>query len=154
MRFIYLDRVLELEPDKRALGNKLVTISEEFFPTHYEKVPVVPPTILIECMAQLGGWLHIVSRDFQIETVLVLVEGAEFLGSVRPGDLLTVEAWLTFGHIDGATVRAEVRIGEQLIARVGRMLFGSKVIPDPTKVQGRRDAFAYRGGTLNGPRRS
>jgi 3-hydroxymyristoyl/3-hydroxydecanoyl-(acyl carrier protein) dehydratase len=148
MRFIYFDKVLELEKDKRALAHKVVSLTEEFLPAHYGKVAVMPPSLVVECLAQVAGWLHVASRDFQVETMLVLLEDVEFLGLVQPGHTLILEAWLSFGHIDGATMRAEARIGDQPIARVGRMLFGSKVIPDPRRVQDRRDGFSYRGGNL------
>jgi len=148
MRFIYFDKMLEVEKDKRALASKAVSVTEEFFPAHYGKAPVMPPSLIVECMAQVGGWLHVVSRDFQIETMLVLVQDVQFWGLVRPGQVLMLEAWLAFGHVDGATMRAEARVGDQVVARVARMLFGSKVIPDPLQVQARREGFAYRGGTL------
>jgi 3-hydroxyacyl-[acyl-carrier-protein] dehydratase len=148
VRFIYFDKMLELEPDKRALATKVVSVTEEFFPQHYGRVAVMPPSLIVECMAQVAGWLHIASRNFQVETMLVLLDDVEFFDLVQPGQTLTLEVWLMFGHVDGATLRGEVRIGDKLIAKAGRMLFGSKVLADPLKVQERRDLFAYRQGVL------
>ncbi len=149
MRFIYFDRMLELEPQKRALAIKAVSLTEEFFPNHYGKTAIMPASVIIECLAQVAGWLHVVSRSFEVESMLVLVEDVTFLQLVRPGETLSLEAWQTFGHHDGATTRAEARIGNQVIARVGRMVFGSKASAEPAAVEERRAAFRYRGGIIN-----
>jgi 3-hydroxyacyl-[acyl-carrier-protein] dehydratase len=149
MRFIYFDRMLELEPGKRALAIKAVSLTEEFFPSHYGKSAVMPASVLIECMAQVAGWLHVVSRNFEVETMLVLVEDVTCVQLVRPGDTLSLEAWQTFGHHDGATIRTEARIGNQVVGRIGRMVFGSKASVEKSSVEDRRAAYQYRGGVIN-----
>lgn len=98
MRFLFYDRILELEVRKRALARKVVALSEEFFPEHYPRRPIMPATLLIETMAQTAGWLSVVSNDFAVDTVLGLIEGVQIFDQVRPGDVLTVEV-LSLIHI-------------------------------------------------------
>jgi len=55
VRFLFCDRILELEPGKRALATKMVSLSEEFLPDHYARQPVMPSTMVMECLAQLAA---------------------------------------------------------------------------------------------------
>ena len=53
--FLLIDRVLELEPDKRVLALKNVTINEPFFTGHFPHLPVMPGVLVVEAMAQAAG---------------------------------------------------------------------------------------------------
>ena len=55
--FLLVDRVLELDPDRRIVGIKNVTINEPFFQGHFPGRPVMPGVLIIEAMAQVGGLL-------------------------------------------------------------------------------------------------
>ena len=153
MRFFFFDRLLYLEPGKGARAIKAVSLTEEFLPSHFGKVPVMPATLLFECLAQVAGWLHVVSRDFSARTLLVLIEGGRVLRQVRPGDVLELEAWLDFDHADGSTMHAEARIDGERVAVLERIVFGSEISRDPTYARSQRDLFAYIcGGSEHLPR--
>ena len=55
--FLLVDRVLELEPDRRIVGIKNVTVNEPFFQGHFPGRPVMPGVLILEAMAQVGGLL-------------------------------------------------------------------------------------------------
>ena len=55
--FLLVDRILELEKDKRIVGIKNVTINEPFFTGHFPEIPVMPGVLIIEAMAQVAGIL-------------------------------------------------------------------------------------------------
>src|SRR3990170_6551863 len=55
--FLLVDRILELEPDKRIVGLKNVSMNEPFFVGHFPGFPVMPGVLIIEAMAQTGGVL-------------------------------------------------------------------------------------------------
>ena len=53
--FLLVDRVLELEPGKKAVGLKNVTMGEAHFQGHFPNQPIMPGVLIVEAMAQLGG---------------------------------------------------------------------------------------------------
>ena len=53
--FLLVDRIVEIEGDKRIVGLKNVTINEPFFQGHFPGAPVMPGVLIIECMAQVAG---------------------------------------------------------------------------------------------------
>ena len=91
--FLLVDRILELEPDKRIVGLKNVTINEQFFQGHFPGAPVMPGVLIIESMAQVAGVL--IYRDLpEKEKKLIYFAGianAKFRRPVVPGDQLRIE---------------------------------------------------------------
>lgn len=91
--FLLVDRIVELEPDKRIVGLKNVTINEPFFPGHFPGAPVMPGVLIIEAMAQVAGVM--IYRDLpEREKKLIYftgIENAKFRRPVVPGDQLRIE---------------------------------------------------------------
>ena len=96
--FLLVDRVVEVEPNKRVLAYKNVSINEPFFQGHFPGKPVMPGVLVIEALAQAGGLLTQLSSDPanpQTETFyLVKVDNAKFTNMVVPGDKLELEVEL------------------------------------------------------------
>jgi beta-hydroxyacyl-ACP dehydratase FabZ len=91
--FLFVDRVLELEPRKRIVAVKNVTINEEFFLGHFPGHPVVPGVLLIEGIAQAGGILLLHDLPEREKKLLYFtsIEGAKFRRPVVPGDQVRYE---------------------------------------------------------------
>ncbi|HRO63621.1 3-hydroxyacyl-ACP dehydratase FabZ [Thermomonas sp.] len=96
--FLLVDRVVALEPEKRVLAYKNVSINEPFFQGHFPGKPVMPGVLVIEALAQAGGLLSQLSRnpsDPLTETFyLVKVDNAKFSRMVGPGDRLDLDVEL------------------------------------------------------------
>lgn len=88
--FLLVDRVLELEPRKRVVALKNVTINEPFFQGHFPGAPVMPGVLVIEGLAQAGGILALQERPDRDDKLVYLmsIERARFRRPVVPGDQL------------------------------------------------------------------
>jgi len=91
--FLLVDRVLEMEPDKRIVALKNVTANEEFFLGHFPGHPVVPGVLLVEGMAQAGGILLLHDLPDRERKLLYFtsIENAKFRRPVVPGDQVRFE---------------------------------------------------------------
>jgi len=81
--FLYVDKIIELEPRVRIVGIKQVTANEHFFAGHFPGAPVMPGVLQIEALAQVGAILAL--REFEDR------ENARFRRPVVPGDTLVLE---------------------------------------------------------------
>ena len=114
--FLLVDRIVELDPQKRIVGLKNVTINEQFFQGHFPGAPVMPGVLIIESMAQVAGVL--LYRDLpDREKKLIYftsIENAKFRRPVVPGDQLRIEMEFlnrrnNFGKMQGrATVEGKL----------------------------------------------
>ncbi len=94
--FLLVDRIVELEPEKRVVGLKNVTINEPFFPGHFPGAPVMPGVLIVEAMAQVAAVM--VYRDMPDKEKRLIyftgIESAKFRRPVLPGDQLRIEVEL------------------------------------------------------------
>jgi 3-hydroxyacyl-[acyl-carrier-protein] dehydratase len=90
--FLMVDRIIEIEPGKKAIGIKNVTINEEFFQGHFPGEPIMPGVLIIEAMAQVAGILAFRSGATVGKSVYFMsIEKAKFRKPVVPGDQLRLE---------------------------------------------------------------
>jgi 3-hydroxyacyl-[acyl-carrier-protein] dehydratase len=152
VRFLFYDRILELVPARRIVATKAISIGDEFLHDHYSRSPLMPATLVLESLAQVAGWLYMITEDFTIHAILVMFEGAEVKRHPRPGDTLILDVSLEFRHQGGATLRGVARDSAGVFVQVARMVFGSMQLTDPRDVTRARELFSYLSGgfVLNG----
>ena len=95
--FLLVDRILEIEPGRRVVGVKNVTINEAFFQGHFPGQPIMPGVLIIEAMAQVGGVLLMRTLNASPEKKLLYFTGidrAKFRRPVLPGDQIRFEVEL------------------------------------------------------------
>jgi 3-hydroxyacyl-[acyl-carrier-protein] dehydratase len=119
--FLLVDRIIELDPAKRAVGIKNVTFNEPFFTGHFPQRPIMPGVLIVEAMAQTGGILAFKSfPDLKGSVLFMGIDHARFRKPVIPGDQLKMvvevlkhrrELWVFEGQafVDDQVV-AEARI--------------------------------------------
>jgi len=123
--FLLVDRVLELEPGRRILALKNVTINEPFFPGHFPHHPVMPGVMVIEALAQTAAILAFKSGerlpDENSVVYFVGIDEARFKSPVGPGDQLMLHARIERRLKGIWRFSTEARVGERLAAE-GRMM--------------------------------
>jgi 3-hydroxyacyl-[acyl-carrier-protein] dehydratase len=93
--FLLLDRVLELEPGQRAVGEKLVSIGEPFFQGHFPGYPIMPGVLIIEALAQTACVAALSVPEYKDKIGLFAgIDNVRFKRPVRPGDTLRLEVRL------------------------------------------------------------
>ena len=93
--FLMVDRVEEVEPGKRIVAIKNVTINEPFFPGHFPNRPVMPGVLILEAMAQVAAILSFKTAgtkpDANSVYYFVGIDKARFKRPVEPGDQLRLD---------------------------------------------------------------
>jgi len=117
--FLLVDRIQELDPGKRIVGIKNVTINEPFFQGHFPGHPVMPGVLIIEAMAQVGGILAYLASDDEIRKKVcyfLAVDAARFRKPVFPGDVLRLEMETTLNRRGIWGFNGKAYVGEKLVA--------------------------------------
>jgi len=101
---VLVDRVLEIEGDRRAVGVKNVSINEPFFQGHYPGAPIMPGVLIVEAMSQLSGLMlsQKLERTGKV-AVLISLDNVKLRRPVVPGDQLIIES---------EVIRATSRFGD------------------------------------------
>ena len=88
-----VDRVVEIEGYRRAVGVKNVTINEPYFQGHYPDQAIMPGVMIVEAMAQLGGLLLLRKLELTGKLpILLSIDRVKFRRGVVPGDQIRLEA--------------------------------------------------------------
>jgi 3-hydroxyacyl-[acyl-carrier-protein] dehydratase len=127
--FLLVDRILSIEPGKRIVGLKNVSINEPFFQGHFPGRPIMPGVLIIESMAQVGGILAFMSDPNNLGSATVLLMGIDkvrFRQPVVPGDQLrltveTLRSGKKFWKMQGQAFVNETLVAEgEMMAAVSQ----------------------------------
>lgn len=90
--FLLVDKIESLEPGKKAVGYKNVTMNEQFFQGHFPQEPVMPGVLIIEALAQVGAVALLSMEEFKGKIAYFGgIDKARFKKKVVPGDVIRLE---------------------------------------------------------------
>jgi 3-hydroxyacyl-[acyl-carrier-protein] dehydratase len=106
--FLLVDRIIDLEPGKGAVGIKNVTINEPFFQGHFPDYPVMPGVLIAEALAQVGAVAMLSLEEYKGKIGFFAgIDRFRFREQVKPGDTLRLELEIT--RLKGTIAKAEGR---------------------------------------------
>lgn len=116
MRWMWIDRVVELVPKERLVAIKNVSLAEEHLHDHFEAtasrpaIPIMPASLILEGMAQTAGLLVGHAGGFEESVVLAKVGNAEWSREVMPGQTLRYTARMEKYDATGASTKGLVEL--------------------------------------------
>ncbi len=121
--FLLIDRIIDVEPGKRVVAIKNVTINEPFFAGHFPDHPVMPAVLVIEAMAQAGGvlMLHTVEEPATKVVYFMGIDGARFRRPVTPGDQLRFELEMLVNRRGLCKMKGRATVDGELVAEAELM---------------------------------
>ncbi len=115
--FLLVDRVIEIEKGKKAIGIKNVTINENFFQGHFPTRPVMPGVLMIEAMAQVAGIAILTNEEHHGKVAFFMaVNNVKFRKIVNPGDQLVIEIEVVRNKSRTAQARGQVKVDGEIAA--------------------------------------
>ena len=116
--FLLVDAIVELEPGKRIVGIKNVTINEPYFAGHFPGAPVMPGVLIIEAMAQVGAVLVLKEVPHRERKLLYFagIDNSRFRYPVLPGDQLRLVVEILKLRPRYGKLRGEAYVGDRLVA--------------------------------------
>jgi len=135
--FLMIDRVVNIEVNRFAIGLKQVTVNEPHFAGHFPDLPVMPGVLVIEAMAQTSAVLVVETLDLIDKNLLVFfmgIDGAKFRKPVTPGDALELHVTVARGRGKVWKFTGEARVGDALVAEAD---FGAMILtPEEAAAKG------------------
>lgn len=122
MRFLLVDRIVELEPGRRVVATRRVPENEELFQDHFPGFPVMPGVLLVEMMGQAAAkCLDAEQGNGRGKAMLAKILGASFRDWVRPGDDTTTHAEIVVNEARYATAECKLDVGGRSVAQTKLM---------------------------------
>lgn len=121
--FLLVDRILDLEPNKKVIALKNVTINEPYFEGHFPGHPIMPGVLIIEAMAQAGGILLLNTvPDPENKLVYFMgIDGVRFRKPVKPGDQLRFEVEMVQFRRGTCKMKGQAFVGADLVTEAELM---------------------------------
>ncbi|MGH9309809.1 MAG: 3-hydroxyacyl-ACP dehydratase FabZ [Vicinamibacterales bacterium] len=121
--FLLVDRITELEPDRRIVGIKNISLNERYLARDDEGAPVLPPTILTEAIAQVGAILILAKPENREKLPYFMsIERVRYRRPVRPGDVVVIEAMVRRMRSRTGQLRGIARVDGKVVVE-GIMTF-------------------------------
>ena len=121
--FLLVDRIIDFVPQERVVGLKNVTINEPFFPGHFPGKPIMPGVLIVEAMAQVGGFMLLNSEENSGNKLVLFMgmDNVKFRKPVRPGDQIRFELEMVKYRRSYCKMAGKAFVGHDLVAEAELM---------------------------------
>ncbi len=127
--FLLVDRIVELELGRRAVGLKNVTMGDPFFQGHFPNYPVMPGVLIVEALAQVGAVALLTTSEFAGKLALFAgIDNVRFKRQVKPGDTLRLAVELSQVRRGIGSGSGQATVDSELACR-GEFMFA--IVPSP-----------------------
>jgi 3-hydroxyacyl-[acyl-carrier-protein] dehydratase len=93
LKFVLIDRISELDPGRRIVARKAVSLAEEYLGDHFPTFPVLPGVLMLEAIVQASAWVVLQHLDFTVgPVVLKEARNVTYKSFVAPGEMLEIES--------------------------------------------------------------
>lgn len=133
MRWILVDKMLEMDPGKSAKGVRCFTRAEMFFMDHFPGYPIVPGVLQVEMIAQVGGRC-IRAANPGILTVLASVQSAKFRKNITPGDQAIIKAEVVAIRSSYSQVKGTIEVNGEVVCEA-EVRYGHVELPKKMTAQ-------------------
>ena len=125
---LLIDKIVEMIPGEKVIGIKNVTVNEPYFQGHIPKRPVMPGVLIIEAMAQAGGFLilNTVEDPLTKNMFFASIERARFRKPVVPGDQLRMELIMVKYRLNTCKIEGKAFVGDEVVAELA---YTASVVP-------------------------
>jgi 3-hydroxyacyl-[acyl-carrier-protein] dehydratase len=123
--FLLVDKVVEYEENKRAVGIKSVTLNEPHFTGHFPDRPIMPGVLQVEALAQLAGIIGLKGAGAESGAIFFFAgaDKIKWKKPVVPGDTLVMEVELLKNKRGIVKAKGEAYVDGELAISVGSMTF-------------------------------
>lgn len=121
MRFLFVDRIIEIKKGRFIRGIKTISFEECFLKSPYQK-GYFPRLLIFEAVAQLASWLVCYTSDFKYKPIMLKLDRAELSADIRCGTSLVLYVEIISFNEDGAIINGLVKVKDQIIAQGIRCL--------------------------------
>lgn len=134
MKFHLVDRIESIEPGRRIVTIKALSLAEEYLADHFPAFPVLPGVLMLEALVQSAAWLVRVKQDFtRSVVVLAAAKNVRYSSFVQPGRIFRAEVDAVSIDGDGAKFKARGLVcdgGETVQAVTARLELRSYNLAD------------------------
>ncbi len=118
MKFVLVDRISTLEPGRRIIAHKALSLAEEYLADHFPTFPVLPGVFLLEAMVQASAWVVRTGLDFAPSLVLLKeARNVTYRSFLAPGEVLTIDSTCREMNEQESVFQASGRTGEREIVK-------------------------------------
>ncbi len=129
--FLLVDRIIELEQGKSAVGELDVRADAFWVPGHFPQYAVMPGVLIVEALAQVGAVALLSMEEFAGKLAFFAgIDGVRFKRQVRPGDTLRLTVTLDAMRHGIGKGQATATVNGKIAAR-GELTFAVGDAPEP-----------------------